>query len=422
VRKEDLKASFDQIKPSEYTKKRMLDNILNHSDRKKGIFMSLFKFKKAIPALALVVVIVGGLLTYDMLQKNNNYDSLPEYSVSDSAGSGGEDLAAPLLNQFQIDKLYVLLSDDLREEYGFPVTVNESDIGEKITDIATSPDKSLIGSEVYRYIPAGGEAVVAVKKDNEYQLFRFFVFESYNNNQDEDSVRYLELYGIDSADDIAKIQFIGHSEQSKLEGRIDILGEITDRDEIAQFYNYYSALKNSSDKYFDKLFNYRETDSGNKGIEVDTVEPDIAAPDIAGSVNVASPPVAEPDLVSPDNIVSPDTVESDMIAPDQIGYGEDQPTGVASVQAHVAEDAPLMITDGMMDMGDTGSGSTEPSRGSVEPSQGSTGEALANPITIRIYNQSGVYYDSVYYINLGFISRYEVSEDFADFIGRYLGK
>jgi hypothetical protein len=424
MKKEDLKISFDQIKPSESAKKRMLDNILSHSDRKKGTFMTLFNFKKAIPALALVTVIAGGLLAYSMLgensfmlRENNHYDSAPEYnSVTDDVGSGREDAVAPLLDQFQIDdRHYMLLFDDLRVDYGLPATVSENDIGEKITDITVSPDKNMIGSEVYSYIPAGGEAIVAVKKDNGYQLFRFFTFESYNNNQDEDSVEYLKLYGINKADDIAKIQFIGHSEQSKLEGRTDILGEITNRDEIARFYGFYSVLKNSSNKYFDRLFNYNNTGTGNKGIEIDTAVPN----------TVTTPP---------------DYVDPDPVKPaDQMGYGEDLPMDIASDRVDAVVDLPLKITEdesvsisgntptsnddagtvspphGIMDMGDTGSGSTE-------PSQGSAANALVNPITIRIYNQNGVYFDSVYYKNFGFISRYEVSKDFADFIGKYINE
>jgi len=367
VKKEDLKASFDQIKLSESAKKRMLDNIMNHSNKKKGICMTLYSFKKAVPALALTLVIAVGLLTYNMLTGNNN--SQPEYGVTDSIDQGREDAVAPILNQFKIgDKNYILLSDDLRADYGLPTAVNENDIGEKIADIKSSPDKNLIGSEVYSYIPAGGEAVVAVKKDNKYQLFRFFVFDSYNNNQDEDSVRYMELYGIKKADDIAKIQFIGHSEQGKLQGITDIRGEIADRNEIARFYSYYSILKNSSDKYFDRLFNYKVMDSGNNYVETDTA------------------------------------------VPDQISNTEDRSTDAESSRTNVAEDLP-QVTDN----GDTGSET-------VESSQGSAGKALENPITIRIYNQSGVYYDSEYYPNIGFISRFEVSEDFADFINKYSSK
>ena len=345
MKKEGLKTSFDQIKPDEVTKKRMLSNILNYSDRKKENSMALFFSKKAIPALALTVVIATGFITYSVLSGRFNYNTPPGYIGTDSAEHGREDAVAPLLNQFQIDnKHYIVLSDDLRADFGLPATVNEADIGDKITVITKGPDKSLIGSEVYSYIPAGGEAIVAVKTGDEYKLFRFFTFESYNNNQDEDAIEYLKLYGIYKPDDIARIQFIGHSEESKLQGRMDILGEIADRDEINKFYDFYSALRNSSEKYFDKLFNYSSTGQGSKEVETD--------------------PFA-----------------------------------------------------GMMDMGNAGAGSD-----SVEPSRGAAGDALANPVTVRIYNQNGIYFDSMYYKNIGFISRYEVSQDFADFMGKYLNR
>ena len=420
MEKEDLKVSFDKIKPSESAKKRMLDNILNYSERKKGISMKLFNYKKAVPVLALVIVVAGSLFAYNMLKGNFNSSLPPENSVTDDAGFGREDFAAPLLNQFQIDgRHYIILSDELKTEFGLPDSVNENDIGSKITDIALSPDKSLIGSEVYSYIPAGGESVVAVKKDNEYLLFRFFTFESYNNNQDEDAVEYLKLYGIEKADDIAKIQFIRHSEQSKLHGITDIAGEITDSDEIAKFYSFYSVLKNSSDKYFEKLFNFSGSNSGNKGIEID---------------------IAAPDKQSP-----PDGTGSGMTAPDYTGHAEDMPLGIAPERsepdkADIAEDLPLIVSDGVENDIVTSNGDTpvssdttaeiKPSHGmmdmggagTVEGTPGSVGDALANPVTIRIYNNSGIYYDTVYYRNIGFISRYEISREFADFIDKYLDK
>ena len=39
--------------------------------------------------------------------------------------------------------------------------------------------------------------------------------------------------------------------------------------------------------------------------------------------------------------------------------------------------------------------------------------------TIRIYNRNGIYYDSMYYANIGFINRYEVSKEFADYLDKY---
>jgi len=405
VKREDLKHSFDQIKPSEAAKSRMLDHILNYSDRKKGMNMSLFQLKKAIPALALTLVIAGGLLTYRMLDQNSPFNSLlpPNSAVTDDADLGREDAVAPLLNQFQIDdRHYIFLSDDLRAEYGLPASIEEGDIGEKITVITSTPDKSLEGCEVYSYLPAGGEAVVAVKKGNEYQLFRFFSFESYINNQDEDAIEYLKLYGINSADDIAKVQFLGYSEESRLKGQADLIAEITDRDEIVRFYSFYSALKNSSDKYFDRLFNFQGMDARSSSVEVDRV--------------------------------APDAIEPEIIPPDPVDYGSDQPIGKRADRNDAAEDTPLSIID--MNETQVASGETPVTNGvskanppvlmdtggAVAPSQGASGEALANPIAIRIYNQRGVYYESMYYQNIGFISRYEVGKEFAEFLNRYINK
>lgn len=388
MRKEDIKVSFDRIKPSESDKKRILDNIMKQSDKKKGFtFISPYNYKKAIPALALVVAIIVGSLAYYRITRKYNYVSPPGNSVADDAGSSGrEDMVAPLINQFRIDdRHYILLYDDQRAEYGLPATINESDIGEKIADIANSPDKSLIGSEVYSYIPAGGEAVVAVKREDGYQLFKFFVFESYNNNQDEDAARYLALYGIDGADDIAKIQFIVYSEQSKLEGRTDIKREMTDRDEIERFYGFYSVLKNSSDRYFDKLFNF------NDGLSK-------AQP---GDMPTEGAAIAE-DMP----LVITDDVETGAAS----ANGR---TGAISGDTPVTSGAGTEPSHGMIDMGNTGSGAVEPSRGAAL-------DALENMVTIRIYNRSGIYYETAYYVNIGFISRYEVSEEFAGFLSKYI--
>ncbi len=378
MKKENLKLAFDQVKPSEQEKERMFDSILDSEKRKKGSFMTLSMVRKAIPALALVVLLAGGLFTYQLLlgKDNSELPSQDDLVEEDFAEEDDlrEDAVAPLVNQFRIeDKHYILLPDSLRKEYGLPNAVKEGDIGERITDITISSDNSLKGKGVYRYLPAGSEAVVAVKVDNNYQLFKFFTFENYNNNQDEDSVKYLTLHGITKAEDILKVQFIVHSEQSKLQNKTDIRAEITKQEEIAKFYSYYSVLKNSSDKYFDKLFNFNSVDGGGKDIET---------------------PIETP-------VDKPDS------APDHTSNANDLPLEIS--EATSAND--------MMDMGDTDSGS-----GSVEPSEGSAGEALSNPITIRIYNQSGIYYDSPYYVNMQFLSRYEVSDDFADFIANYYGK
>jgi hypothetical protein len=394
VRREDLKRSFDRIEPDKTAQKRMLNNILSHSGKEKKM---AFNIRKAVPALGLAVVIAGSLLAYDMMAGKNEIP-VPNYGI-DNIADGREDMVAPLLNQFQMgNRHYIFLSDDLRAEYGFPQQINENDTGDKLTTITTSVDPSLVGSEVYSYKPAGGEAIVAVKNDNEFRLFKFFTFESYNNNQDEDAVEYLKLYGINQAEDIAKVQFIVHTEQSKIEGKLGIRGELTEREGIAQFYKYFSVLKNSSDKYFDRLFNFKPGGDTGIDVEVDVPNPGLVPPDAAGQ-----------------NVVDPVGPDSPVQAPDTVGYAEDMPAvrddngeaGVVNGRMPVIKD----YSKGMMEMGNGSS-----TVGGTAPSQGTADNALANPVTIRIYNHSGVYHETVYYSNIGFISRYEVNEEFADFI------
>lgn len=482
MKKEDLMNSFGMIKPDEAAKKRMLENILHragqHDGRKVDGRRARNVFYRVVPAFALTAVVAAGILIY---AAKWGARELPQNNAPGTATDMmREDAPAMFIDQFQIDnRHYILLTDDLREDYGLPATVDESDIGEKITDIGSSPDKSLTGRGVYRYVPAGCEAVVAVRKDEGYQLYRFFTFESYNNNQDEDAIEYLKLYGINSAEDIARIRFIGHSERSKELGITDIRGEITDREGVTRFYEYFSALKNSSDKYFDKLFNFSSAPAGNNSIEIDTgissgnssFEIDIAERERMAAREPAQGVAVPPDAVGPGAAAKGQCGDSD------IGFASDMPMQVAPASPAIpdyAEDMPL-ITNGTARIypapadtpvnantpvssdapatayapvpADTSVSSddsftaypTVPAKpsaarssggilmdtgdgmpGSVQGSPGSVGNALENAITIRIFNKNGIYFDAVYYRNIGFINRYEISEGFAAFISTML--
>ena len=93
-----------------------------------------------------------------------------------------------------------------------------------------------------------------------------------------------------------------------------------------------------------------------------------------------------------------------------------------------AEDSIGTVSNGK----DTPVSSTEPSAGydygengnssgfSTPGYEGKAGNALANSVTIRIYNQNGVYFDIEYFPNIGFISRHKVNEEFASFLDEYL--
>jgi hypothetical protein len=396
MKQEDLKKSLGYIEPNEKAEQRMLQHILQSTSQKKEERnMKLFIYKKGIPALTMVLVLVAGIFLYDSMTKDNE----TRLSETDLRGSQ-EDSVAMIQNQFQIgDQHYMLLSEEQRAAFSLPDTITEKDIGEKITAITTSVDDHLIGSHVYEYLPAGGNAIVAVKKDNEYKLFKFFQFESYINNKDEDVKAYLELFGINNPKDIKKIQFIGHSEEAKIEGREDIISEITNLEKIQQFFQFYAILKDSSKEYFDKLYNYHPSS------QPQTVVPDESKGSPEEQEKSTVEPVLPPDQLRenppPDGVVTEPTQAEDSIGIDLNG-----------------KDTPITNTNPSAgyDYVDNGKTSSESTSGS----EGNAGNALANAITIRIYNQFGVYFETVYYPNLGFISRHRVNEEFASFLAEFL--
>lgn len=382
MKKEDLVGAFDKIGPDNISEEKMLRNILGRREKR---YNGGFQMKKAVPIFALALVIAGSLLAFNL---KNAGDDVERGNLGCT-----EDMVAPIINQFQIeDRHYIIMPENLKDEYGLPAEITAGDIGGRIAAIENTPDGSLLGCEVYEYIPAGCGAVVAVKQDGEFKLYKFLNFEKYLNNQDEDAGKYLELYGIYGAADISRVRFIGHSERYKLEGKDDIRSEITDRAEIETFYSCFSTLKNSSDKYFKKLFDYQGAPVENGGA--------------AGELPNGGMPRTEPENGGGNS--ASDLPAYDSLAPEGSLFQADGDTPVQSV--------PGAGTGGSAstDMTDTGGGYVSPG------SQGAAGDALSGSITIRIYNKNGVYYDAEYYINIGFISRYEVGEDFAEFLKNYV--
>ncbi|HZK34508.1 MAG TPA: hypothetical protein VFD33_04280 [Bacillota bacterium] len=400
MNKNDIRRSFDKIQPDDHTQQIMLDGVLKHrKNKRKANIMRGLRFKRVIPIVALVLILAGGVAIKGYLP--NNESETPGVGAERDAVGESEYAALPITNQFTIDdKYYTIMNDELKKEFNIKDEINGDDIGEKIAVISDTPDDSLLGSGVYAYLPAGAEAVVAVRQNDEYKLYTFFNFESYTNNQDEDAIEYLKLYGINNARDIAKIQFIDYSEQSRMQGQLDVSGEIRDQNEIEAFYSYYSVLVNSSDKYFDKLFNYDKEDIENRrdNYEGDLEQSyyDIDIPDEPAEFGIDGP---APNLrVNPDTPVYEDALPSDE-------HLTDPDTAV--------HDEPLPRDEHYVDMGE----------GSVDhttPSQGRSRNALANSIVIRLYNQEGIYFDTVYYIDLGFISRHEVGREFAQFLADYI--
>ncbi len=379
MKREDIKNSFDKVSPNDYTVQRMYNRIMSnaHNNERSGFMI----MRKVVPA-ALVVMVLGiSLLTYSALTGKKPATEIPEdtsynsRAVTDDFAKGKDtaELAPAPVDTFVIDgRHYFLLSENYREAFGFADTVRDEEIGKSIAKITSTGDESINGHDVYEYLPAGCHAVVAVKKQTGYKLYKFSSFESYNNNKDEDVNTYLKLFGINSAKDIAKIEFFGRDSSPQVKS------EIANTANKQKFYNFYSVLKDASDKYFDKLYSIRKEPYENQypDVEPDQLPPDYHSPADAPDSNQAS-------------------IE---IAPKQ---------EVANAQDSVAPAGGQLRS---------GVGYDDGSAGSIDGKQGTVGTALDNSVIIRIYNQNGVYMETEYYKNFGFISRHEVSNEFADFL------
>lgn len=116
--------------------------------------------------------------------------------------------------------------------------------------------------------------------------------------------------------------------------------------------------------------------------------------------------------------LSPDYGNNDYTEPGNIEASDEEVESVIGILPAPAPDDSVANTDEVEDptiIIDKG----EPDQW-TEPSQGSVGVALCNGVTIRIYNQQGMYFETIYYPNMGFISRHEVSEELEMFLSNIL--
>lgn len=204
------------------------DDIIEKTARPKKTSREPIWIKYGVAAACLCLVVAGSIRFLPQLWNSG----VPPYSQNTP-----ENAAALDPSIYFEDRQYLPLDAERMQAFGFSGEISGDKIGAKLGEVSQGNNA---GKEVYAYLPAGCEAVVAVKNGTAYSLYAFSAFESYLRNQDEDMEAYLQLYGIHSAADIQKVL-------------------INDREletsKIREFYTYFSALKNSSDGYFENLKN-----------------------------------------------------------------------------------------------------------------------------------------------------------------------
>jgi hypothetical protein len=140
-------------------------------------------------------------------------------------------------------------------------TVDQNKIGKRLdsgkTDIA-----------VYEYKPLGCLAKVVKKEEEAYYLYEFGEFKSYEDNRDEASQRYLEVYGVHDSGDIKAITVTQFPDATSEK----VVKTITNSKEIKSFYDMFIKLTDGSEKYFKMLEkDYRESSSS---VQSDSIHSD----------------------------------------------------------------------------------------------------------------------------------------------------
>lgn len=153
------------------------------------------------------------------------------------------------------DKTYSMVTNQ-KELYEQAIT--EEDLGEKLLTLSKNDSIVLFnekynGAEVYEFLPAESDSIIAVKRNGNYRLFKFDRYSKESKNTIEN---ILEVYDIISADKISKIEI---SESNKIindKEKINLLyGVIANLEEVSKDYyfkdiqQYYIDLNNDGDTY-----------------------------------------------------------------------------------------------------------------------------------------------------------------------------
>ncbi len=436
MKSEDIKQAFSEIEPTREQTQRMWEGIAAKQPQRRRQPL----LRMALPAFALAAALLAGGIYYASKDREQPQTLLPENGTTNSAAAppadamGGDKAAGETAvdrqgaqqegemawaqHIFSLDgRQYYLLDSQTAAAFGWKQAVDAADIGTKLGTVRMgAPDGKPLSCEVFRYKPAGCDAVVAAAQGEGYQLYRFVAFESYNQNKDQPAADYLELYGIRKAADLAKIQVIGYSEQAKLENRVDIHKEITDRATLRRFYDYYSVIPDGSAAYFQKLF-------GN-------------TPSDPGTVTGYSDPATPPDRLPQRDVIEPMTERSETSLPPDAALGHDAPlTNAADLPADYGTDSVTAASGAVPpipapDLPDTNNASDTPavmpgydpggSAGSSSSNPGSAENLFADSVTLRIFGQNGLYFETVYYPHMAFLSRHAVNAAFADFLAELL--
>ena len=210
--------------------------------------------RRWIPAVccAAAVCLVGAGMGLEKFLGTVWGDPFGGSTESFASGATSETYAVAAEDRFIVEgKIYTEVPPGNADWMGkpFPSVVPEKDLGEPAGTIEGGGE--LNGKTAYVYAPGQSQALLAVERDGEYRLYVFYMFVSYEENGEEDAAEYLEVYGVESAQDFVSVELI----QYPADGVERSLGVLSER-ETEEFYRMFSHLKDGSAAYFEALSSY----------------------------------------------------------------------------------------------------------------------------------------------------------------------
>lgn len=386
----DIKKAIDTIQVREYTKDKMLDNILD-SRRKPSRVVS---WRTAVPALAVFMVVVTCLVGFTALDTAGKLpvslvgiaDTAKSFFKGDdsniseivpttgekltTAGSAEDNSTKPhetkspdeIASMWNSEgdgdtiAMHFVLNSMRYEKLSAEADVNINDIGNRIGTITTGSDSDVLlnGCNVYQYLPVSGQYLVVLEQKGEYSLYSFVDFEDIPGKEDKDMSVYFDVYGIKSASDITSITL-------ERDGRDP--AEVVNPEYIEVIYDACAKLKSDADGYANAVSKYSESI---------TTAADITVPGTTA-----------------DNV--------DVIDETATSAEPDKPEDADTVDETVTD-----VTEETTKASDA------------------KNKALADAITVKINAVNGLTYECVFYPNISYIAQYPVGYELAGFMNTLL--
>ena len=249
-------ASWNKIEPSDSANERMLSAILErnrsiHKGKDKVNYMS--KTKKPVwvrwVAVAACLCLAVGIAVPRLIDVFQNKGGIPSQTY-DGPDSLVQEIAA-----LEFNGAYYEATDipEALERYGLPTVITENMAGKHLSYLEPNGGAGYKESatetdiELLEYAPASCRGVYVIRDGSKYLAALFCNILSFDDNTSAGMETLYGFYGIESPDDIVSITEVDWK-RDKAVGNA-----VTEKSEIAAFYNLSSSLPSYGNDDFQKI-------------------------------------------------------------------------------------------------------------------------------------------------------------------------